>query len=245
MKGFLPVRKPPVELESLAKTPLSELHRLPASAGVYLAIDGGQVWYVGLATTSIRKRLSEHERLGDFRAKGVAEIAYTKEADDERCRELEKELIRFYHPPLNSQLNFNDLPRGDLGLLSFEAEVERFLRLKIWLKLIKLELDALSPGIVSQWEQAAGGKLTHQLGTITCQIRRTWQFSEDAEKLEQELLQLQEEEKENGRATVRSERTSPRASLNTSAIDSAYSELAIRLSMAASDERAEDAEDSE
>src|ERR1039458_8589541 len=206
MQGFLPVRKPPIELESLAKTPLSELHRLPASPGVYLAIDGRQVWYVGSATTSIRKRLSEHKRLGDFRAKGVAEIAYAKEADGERCRELEKELIRFYHPPLNSQLNFNDLPRSDLGL-SPEAEVERFLRLKIWLKLIKLELDALSPGIVSQWEQAAGGKLTHQLGTITCQIRRTWQFSEDAEKLEQELLPLQEEEKENGRATVRSERT--------------------------------------
>lgn len=240
MRGLLPIRQAPIEIANLATAPLGQLHLLPASGGVYLATDtANRVWYIGLAG-SIRERLRVHDRLPDFRKKGVTSIAWQPEADDKRCRELEKELIEFFHPPLNSQHNFNELPRTDLGL-SPDAEIELFLRLKIQLKLIGLELEALKPNIVTHCEQA-GGELAHQLGTIRYQTYPLWQFSEDVELLKRRFLQLQKEEKENGRAVVKSETTSPIAKLDGSAI---ISELAIRLSPLFETDVAEAAEEVE
>jgi hypothetical protein len=226
MQGqWLPIRKPPLEIADLAKAPLNQLDLLPASAGVYFAVDSaGRVWYIGRAG-SIRERLREHNQMPKFREHGVTLVAWQPEADDTRCGALEEELIKCYHPPLNFQHNFTELPRIDFGL-SPDAEVERFLRLKIQLKLIMLEVAALSPNIVTQCERA-GGKISHQLGTVTYQTYESWQFSKEAQKLKQELLQRQKDEKEDGRAVVISLTTSPKAKPDPSSM---FSELAIRLS---------------
>jgi hypothetical protein len=228
MQGqWFSIRKPPVEIADLAKAPLNQLDLLPASAGVYFAVDAaGRVWYIGRAG-SIRERLKEHNQMPKFREHGVALIAWQPEADDTRCGELEEELIKCYHPPLNFQHNFSELPRVDFGL-SPEAEIERFLRLKIQLKLIMLEVAALSPNIVSQCEQA-GGRVTHQLGTVTYQTYESWQFSKEAQRLKQELLQRQKDEKEDGRAVVISSTTAPRAKPDASALSSELAALLAPL----------------
>lgn len=66
-----------------------------------------RVWYVGLAD-SLRARLAVHDRLPHFKKNGVTSIAWQFETDDKRRRHLEKELIEFFHPPLNFQHNFNE-----------------------------------------------------------------------------------------------------------------------------------------
>ena len=139
--ALTPIRQLPIEIVKLATAPLSHTKALPDLAGVYFAIDTAhRVWYIGLAD-SIRERLSIHDRLADFRAKGVTSIAWQAESDAKRRRQLEKELIEFFHPPLNFQHNFNEWPQIDLGL-SPDDEIERFLRVRVQLKLIELELEA-------------------------------------------------------------------------------------------------------
>ena len=217
----------------MGAAPLGQPQFLPAAAGVYLAIDAAsRVWYIGLAE-SIRERLSVHEHFGDFREKKVTAIAWQAESDAELRRALEKTAIEYFHPPLNVQHNFNELPRTELGL-SPEDEIERFFRLKIQAKLIELELAALSPNVVSQCE-TAGGKIAHQLGTISYQTYPSWRYSEETESLKQDLLQRQQE-RENGRAIARSEKMSPVTKLNGAVL---ASEIAILLSAVLETDNAE------
>ena len=214
--GLSPLRQAPIDIGKLATAPLGHTSVLPDSAGVYIAIDtAARVWYVGLAD-SVRERLTVHDRLTDFKNKGVTSIAWHAEEDSKKRRQLEKELIEFFHPPLNFQHNFNEWPQSELGL-SPDAEIDRFLRLRIQLKLIELELEALKPNIVTRCDQA-GGKIAHQLGTISYSTYKSWQFSEEVDLLKIRLSRLQKDEKENGTAVVKSERTSPIARLSGTAL---------------------------
>ena len=126
LSEFKPLRKPPIEISSLAKMPLAQLPNLPAEPGVYFAVDdANRVWYIGIGD-SIRQRLSNHDRLPEFKENGVTAIAWKCEDSPIRRRTLEKDLIDYCHPPLNVQHNFHSLPMLDLGL-SPDEEIERFL----------------------------------------------------------------------------------------------------------------------
>ncbi|MBL8215685.1 MAG: hypothetical protein JNK87_33495 [Bryobacterales bacterium] len=175
-----PLRRPPVEVGALARRPLDHLTNLPATGGVYLALDdANRVWYVGIAD-SLRTRLQVHDRLSDFEASGAKSIGWKPEENRAVRQVIEKELIEFFHPPLNKQHNFNSLPEVDLGLTPDE-EVERFLRLRIRLKLIEMELELLKPNIVTRCEQEYSQKIVHRLGTIRRQSYKRWQFSAEVE----------------------------------------------------------------
>jgi hypothetical protein len=138
-----------------------------------------------------------------------------------------------FHPPLNDQHNFNELPRADFGL-SPEEEIERFFQLKIDWKMINLELAALAPNIVSQCEQA-GGKILHQNGSLWCGTAQSWQYSEECERQKEQVLQRQKDERENGTALVTSEKTSPRYKLNANAL---AAEVATRFAALFEDQAA-------
>ena len=148
VSSFSPIRKPSLDISSLAKISLEQRANLPAEPGVYFAVDdANRVWYIGLADC-IRERLAVHDRLSDFKENGVTSIAWRCEGSPQRRRALERELIEFCHPPLNAQHNFHALPALDLGLTPDE-EIERFLRLRVQYKLIELELELLKPNIVT------------------------------------------------------------------------------------------------
>jgi hypothetical protein len=83
--------------------------------------------------------------------------------------------------------------------------------------MIRLELVALAPNIVSQCEQA-GGKIFHQKGSLWCGTVQSWKYSGECEKQKQELLTRQKDEREKGTAQVISETTSPRYKLTASAL---------------------------
>jgi hypothetical protein len=208
--------KSPVNVASLAKAPIGEVGFLPAACGIYLAVDAAnRVWYVGRGL-SIRDRLLGHEKMVKFIENKVTAIAFQTEADEEQCAQLEIAAIKHFHPLLNDQHNFNELPRADFGL-SPEQEVERYFQLRIDWKMIELELAALAPNIVSQCEQA-GGKISHEIGLLWYLTVPSWKYSEECEKQKKELLKRQKDERTTGIALVASETTSPRYKLNPSAL---------------------------
>lgn len=212
---LLPLRKPPIDIESLAKVPLGNFSQLPDQPGTYLAVDNAnRVWYIGIAT-SLRDRLQNHDRLEDFRRKSVTQIAW-QQLEAMQCRAREEELIAFFHPPLNDQHNFHALPECDLGLTP-DQEVTRFLRLRMQLKLIEMELESLKPNVVTQC-QNSGGTLQHPLGSIRIQPYKTWMYSEQIELLKLRLKNAKKEEEQNGSATVKSEKLTPVARLNQEAL---------------------------
>jgi hypothetical protein len=221
------LRQQPINVSSLANVPLSQTSMLPAENGVYLALDNaGRVWYVGIAQ-SIRGRFAPHDRMNDFRESQVTSIAWKSERTEAASRSMEKTLIEFFHPPLNFQHNFNELPAIDLGL-SPEQEIERFLRLRVQLKIIELELELLKPNMITRCEQS-GGKIAHRLGSIRCNSYKSWQYSEEVEVLKQKLKVLQEEERTTGKAAIKSESVSPVARLNGDAISNAVCILLAQI----------------
>jgi len=206
----------PIDIASLPKAPLGQTTILPAQAGIYFAIDNAyRIWYIGIAK-SIRERITIHDRIDDFKRSNVTAIAWKAEEENAACRSLEKELIEFYHPPLNCQNNFNRLPAVDLGFTP-DQEIERFLRLRVQLKLIELELETLKPNLVTRCEQA-GGKIDHPLGSIRCQTYKSWQYSDEIELLKLKLQGLQKNDRESGAAKVKSEKIGPVARLNGDAL---------------------------
>jgi hypothetical protein len=211
-----PVPRAPIDVASLPKAPLGQSTVLPAQAGVYFAIDNAhRIWYIGIAK-SIRERIAVHDRMDDFRRSKVTAIAWKAEDENSTCRSIEKDLIEFYHPPLNCQNNFNKLPAVDLGFTP-DQEIECFLRLRVQLKLIELELEALKPNLVSRCEQS-GGKIEHRLGSIRCQTFKSWEYSEEVELLKLKLKKLQSNERGSGVAKVKAEKISPVARLNGDAL---------------------------
>ena len=206
--------------------PLSQLANLPAEPGIYIAVDdANRVWYVGIAD-SIRERLTNHDRTADFKDRGVTALAWVQEQSPMRRRSLEKELIEYFHPPLNKQHNFNALPSMDLGLTP-EQEIERFFRLRVQIKLIELELELLKPNIVTMCEQASGNKILHRLGTISRQLFKSWQYSAETDSKNEALKLARKAEKDNGTAKVKSISVSPVARLNASVLSE---EVAILVS---------------
>jgi len=230
----------PLEVGSLGRAPIGEPGFLPALAGVYLAIDAAdRVWYVGQAR-SIRDRFVAHEKMPKFLEKKATLIAWQTEPDEERCTQLEIAAIEHFHPPLNDRHNFNALPHADFGLTP-EQEVERYLQLRIDLKLTELELAALGPNIVSQCEQA-GDKITHGLGTIWYITTKSYNYSGECELQKQALLLQQKTEREDGTAAVKAETTSPRYKLNAGALSA---EIAARMAPFLEEQSADSAAPSE
>ncbi len=194
----VPAKRPTIDVSKLGKALLESLVTLPDQQGVYLAVDGAsRVWYVGKAK-SVRDRLANHDQLSNFKSHGVTAIAVELHGDADGCDRREKELIEYYHPPLNDHHNFHHLPECDLGLTP-DQEIERFFRLRIQLKLVELELEVLKPNIVSRCEQA-GGKLSHVLGSIRRQEFRSWKYSEEIDLLTIRLKNKKKLEEENGTA---------------------------------------------
>jgi hypothetical protein len=226
-----PFRQPgtlawPIQIDALPRVALSTPEMLPDCPGVYLALDNAnRVWYIGMAESSVRERVKAHDRTSDFRRKSVTYIAW-ESVQRAACRGREANLIEFFHPPLNDVKNFNRMPEYDLGLTP-EQEVERFLRLRIRLKVIELELEKLKPNIVTRCDQS-GGKIQHRLGTIRAQEYKRWTYSKAVELLNVQLKAKRKEEELDGTAAVEI-RLSPIAKINPEAMSEELAEYVSRL----------------
>ena len=192
----------PFDIYSYPKIPRQQPELLPHSGGIYIALDGAQrVWYVGQAT-SLRERLSAHEKLPQFVEAGVQFVAWREAADKEARDELERRFIERFAPPLNQLLIPRDRPVLQLGLTP-EEELSRYLELKQQMTAIEFELNMLKANIVTRCEEK-GGSVIMSGFHVFLNRRQSWRYSENIERMAVALAAARKVEQDQGIAVVTS-----------------------------------------
>jgi hypothetical protein len=190
------------QLKKLAYTPFTDIKNLPASPGIYFAVDGAyRVWYVGIAS-SLRDRHMSHEKKPQFLEKKCWGLRYFLWDDMDDLQEWEDEAIHHYQPPLNQKEGY-DLPLINLG---YEEDhyFDRYNELKEMEKAIKEELEQLKPNIVSILENQNNRFRTDKFYAYLNR-RRSYQYSDEVEQLSTQLKVLRKREEEQGIALVTTE----------------------------------------
>lgn len=188
-----------LNLSKLAKVPLTRLHELPASAGVYLAIDDAdRVWYVG-QSMNLRERLSRHNHLDDFEDNEVNWIVYQP---DDNPKALEPDLIAYYNPPLNR--GSNALPLANIDGMNEQQCFERYCQIKEMIKNLEAEAEALKPNVFTfvQGNGEDGKRLRYDGYNVTNQTRKIWEYSPAVNRLAEDLKKLKAKEQKEGTARV-------------------------------------------
>ena len=91
-----------LDLKSLPSVPLENKNELPAISGIYFAIDSLEVvQYIG-KTVNLQSRFSFHNRLEEFLELGKVTIAYLEINNCRLLLEIEKALIYWFKPRLNT-----------------------------------------------------------------------------------------------------------------------------------------------
>jgi DNA-binding Xre family transcriptional regulator len=108
----------PLDLPSV---PLEQRSQLPETSCIYFAIDGeGVVQYIG-QTKNLKRRWKAHDKGVELGAIGGVKISYL-DCDTTLLNDIEKALIDWFDPPLNSRL------RTHLAVNTDESRIE--IRLK-------------------------------------------------------------------------------------------------------------------
>ena len=194
---------------------------LPESSGIYFVTDNAhRVYYIGKAT-SLRNRLSRHERMPDFCA--VASFVSYYLCDIEDIDGMESQAIGLFNPPLNSNL-LQSSPLVDVGLSETET-LKRYIYLQRQKKLIDKEMSCYKPNLVTIIEKNDG----HISGKgYSGHIRKVpvWKYSPKVQDLEKELKQLKQTEREKGVATFETINISPVIRISQNGIDEAFALMA-------------------
>ncbi|WP_206755405.1 GIY-YIG nuclease family protein [Coleofasciculus sp. FACHB-SPT36] len=75
--------------------------QLPQTSGIYFAIDSSnKVQYIG-KTKNLRKRWSNHNKFWEIKTFDVIRLAWLEIIEDPQLSLTEKELIKYFDPPLN------------------------------------------------------------------------------------------------------------------------------------------------
>ena len=103
-----------LNLSSLPSVPLCDRKQLPATSGIYFALSGGTVQYIG-RSVNIRQRWADHHQTGELEKAGNVRIAYLAVSDPALLPAIETALIEFFNPPLN-QCSWGGGYQGHLGV---------------------------------------------------------------------------------------------------------------------------------
>ncbi|GAB4199354.1 MAG: hypothetical protein Fur006_49960 [Coleofasciculaceae cyanobacterium] len=195
-------------ISSLPRVPINQLKNLPATPGVYFALDDAErIWYVGKAVKqTLRDRLASHERLSDFKVAGVTHIAHLA-MDEGDIDYYEENAKKRFAPPLNVEMSTPHLRRPAFIIdgLSPKQQAERFIECKRIIEEIvpplELEMKAYKPNIVSYVEDS-GGTAIFPEARFTLTTRKTWLYSCDLERLMLKIKAQQKAEQKTGVAQV-------------------------------------------
>lgn len=188
-----------LNISTLAKARLGQWQALPESAGVYCAVDAaGRVWYVGRGK-NLRQRLTNHDRLEDFKEAGVTAIAYLPCED---YQEKEGELIAQFNPPLNTFSTA--LPVANIDGLNPQECVERYCEIKEMVKALEAEAELLKPNVFTYCQDYSEDGKPIRLGgySVSTQTRQVWEYSPAVTELKGQLKKLEKEEQKTGAARV-------------------------------------------
>ena len=138
---------PSFSINKLPRISLGDFKNLPDSPGIYFALDGAsRVWYIGISTTSLRNRHSNHEKMPEFKDNNIQHIAFFIWNDIEELESWEIGYIQKFNPPLNLNHKAMSLPQINLGYSE-----GRFREIK--------SIKELKPNLVTLLENE-GGKIS-------------------------------------------------------------------------------------
>ena len=89
-----------LNLSTLPSVPLCDRRQLPTTSGIYFALSGGTVQYIG-RSVNIQQRWAGHHRTDQLSAMQNPRIAYIAISDKSLLPEIETALIEWFDPPLN------------------------------------------------------------------------------------------------------------------------------------------------
>jgi hypothetical protein len=91
-------------IKKMARVKFGSFPQMPDSPGIYFVLgEEDEVIYVGISITSLRERLSTHEKLDLFREANANWVAYSEHEDEDELIQWEKDCIVKYSPQLNIQ----------------------------------------------------------------------------------------------------------------------------------------------
>ena len=92
-----------LDLASLPSVPLAEKDKLPASPGIYFAIDSfSTIQYIGLSV-NVKHRWGQHHRYKQLLSLGGIKLAWLIVDNIALLSEIEKALIAHFKPVLNNE----------------------------------------------------------------------------------------------------------------------------------------------
>ncbi len=97
----------------LPSLPLASRRELPHCPAIYFVLSGEQIVYIG-QTNSLLQRLQTHHRLKECKSLKNARIAWLECSDVKLMPEIEKSLIYWFEPTMNSQFQQRSTKYGEI-----------------------------------------------------------------------------------------------------------------------------------
>lgn len=199
----------PQDIYAFSTVAIAEVSRAGLIPAVYFALDAAKrCHYVGKAE-QLRDRLVKYpstdpDRWDDFCDREVMEFAYWQAPTaGQELLEAEKQWIQLLDPPLNDHHRPQRPPIIPIGMNS-EESAKRLLEIRAMIKSLKAEEELLKANTVSFVEEYGedGKRIEMDLGKISLSSRKTWQYSEAVDELQQQIKALKKKEEKDGIAKV-------------------------------------------
>ncbi|MBP0018210.1 MAG: GIY-YIG nuclease family protein [Cyanobacteria bacterium SBLK] len=199
----------PQDIYAFSTVAIADVSRVGLIPAVYFALDAAKrCHYVGKAD-KLRDRLTEYpssdpEKWEEFGDRDVTEFAYWQAPTvGNELLEAEKQWIQLLDPPMNDQHRPQRPPIIPIGMNS-EESAKRLLEIRAMIKSLKAEEELLKANTVSFVEEYGeeGKSIEMDLGKISLSSRKTWQYSEAVDELQQQIKALKKKEEKEGIAKV-------------------------------------------
>ena len=190
-----------IPIKKMPKVSLSARDQLPDDSGLYFLVDNaGRVYFLSLATESIRIDFLYHPLLNKFLNSKADTIHYFLWDDLDDLVEWEKDFLAKFNPPLNS--GSDELPITNLGY-SESQYIARYKEINSMIAELEKERDEIKPNIVSLIENN-GDTIKSDGITVYLNRRTTYEYSTRVENLNKQLKDLKKEEEKTGVAVPKS-----------------------------------------
>ena len=163
-----------IKLDTLPWLPLEEKTAFPKRPAIYFAIDSrGIVQYIG-RTINVCNRWGKHHKYSELSAISNIKIAYLFIDLLELLPEIEKALIEYFNPPLNSilpksfnasesQTPVNKLDKTNFGQLNANVLKSKIQRIRLYCTALNISISDAVDEAMTAWLEAKKDEINEVL----------------------------------------------------------------------------------
>jgi len=140
-----------LDLASLPSVPLAEKGNLPASPGIYFAIDSfNTIQYIGLSTNA-KRRWSRHHRYEQLSRLGGIKLAWLIVDNIALLSEIEKALIAHFKPAMNISHISHKKSNPDYSQVAGLIHKSVFLKFKSKCAMQEIQMAEMLEELIKRW----------------------------------------------------------------------------------------------